>query len=130
MSAAGPLFIPAWPSLVRQMRVSSLFFCKVSANTELYTLSLHDALPISSFNWKRHLSAAQLASFQQELGAMGYKFRSEEHTSELQSHSDLVCRLLLEKKKLQNSLTLAKNPAVSECMPSSTSLSNLRDSSF
>src|SRR5438034_3746726 len=71
-----------------------LFFFNDTAPTEIYTLSLHDALPI--FHWA--------------LLTPGYTFspaaqipwkRSEEHTSELQSHSDLVCRLLLEKKKGQ-----------------------------
>src|SRR5256885_3509583 len=38
-----------------------------------------------SFNWRKHLSDAQIAAFQRELGALDYKFRSEEHTSELQS---------------------------------------------
>src|SRR2546430_15907561 len=43
-----------------------------------------------SFNWRKHLSEAQVAAFQKELGALHYK-RSEEHTSELQSQSNLVC---------------------------------------
>src|SRR5215211_9409386 len=66
------------------------FFFNDTATTEIYTLSLHDALPISSPPpvmptpaWRPRLKPS----------------RSEEHTSELQSHSDLVCRLLLEKKK-------------------------------
>src|SRR5215218_5814537 len=69
------------------------FFFNDTATTEIYTLSLHDALPISSPRAAscRGRSAARRAT---ECGA-----RSEEHTSELQSHSDLVCRLLLEKKK-------------------------------
>src|SRR5256886_17688701 len=69
------------------------FFFNDTATTEIYTLSLHDALPISSacqpriFGWH---SRANRASGPR---------RSEEHTSELQSQSNLVCRLLLEKKK-------------------------------
>src|SRR2546430_6658861 len=73
------------------------FFFNDTATTEIYTLSLHDALPISaggpraswrspgrnSCRWPRRRTAG----------------RSEEHTSELQSQSNLVCRLLLEKKK-------------------------------
>src|SRR5690349_24607542 len=73
------------------------FFFNDPATTEIYTLSLHDALPIylthispntSSANQLDHLVLAALRSD-----------RSEEHTSELQSRRDLVCRLLLEKKK-------------------------------
>src|SRR5215204_7528240 len=66
------------------------FFFNDTATTEIYTLSLHDALPISAWlpPWCSRSSTSCAASP-----------RSEEHTSELQSHSDLVCRLLLEKKK-------------------------------
>src|SRR6185503_21163824 len=72
--------------------VLSCFFFNDTATTEIYTLSLHDALPICpysnnktphSFNFAKNSSAG----------------RSEEHTSELQSRLHLVCRLLLEKKK-------------------------------
>src|SRR5580693_10710796 len=67
------------------------FFFNDTATTEIYTLSLHDALPIStSF-------APSLMSWWQPC-ASGLS-RSEEHTSELQSQFHLVCRLLLEKKK-------------------------------
>src|ERR1019366_10610059 len=70
--------------------VFAYFFFNDPATTEIYTLSLHDALPISirgrlccwRWLWDRRLSP-----------------RSEEHTSELQSLTNLVCRLLLEKKK-------------------------------
>src|SRR5438034_656722 len=66
-------------------------------------LSLHDALPI--WLWRRLWLA--LMEAQQELGLdipdRALAERSEEHTSELQSHSDLVCRLLLEKKKCRRS---------------------------
>src|SRR5438034_2289705 len=70
---------------------------KVVASTRISTLSLHDALPISNSTrdsgsyWAR--SRAHSIS-----AATPLALRSEEHTSELQSHSDLVCRLLLEKK--------------------------------
>src|SRR5476649_1278883 len=69
------------------------FFFNDTATTEIYTLSLHDALPIY-FDWPYAtiLSRGDVRSW-------GPRSRSEEHTSELQSHSDLVCRLLLEKKK-------------------------------
>src|SRR5436190_7886256 len=81
-----------------------VFFFNYPATTAIYTLSLHDALPIFDYEFLSRkvqvpggsirnivLNAAFLAA--------GNAARSEEHTSELQSHSDLVCRLLLEKKK-------------------------------
>src|SRR5438034_6104317 len=80
-----------------------LFFVNDSTPTEIYTLSLHDALPIS-YRRKRggtdRADAHPGAQCQRLRGALpALDPRSEEHTSELQSHSDLVCRLLLEKKK-------------------------------
>src|SRR5882672_4009182 len=71
----------------------SFFFFNDTATTEIYTLSLHDALPISVDAAGRGAAPAGAPRL-----APLYR-RSEEHTSELQSHSDLVCRLLLEKKK-------------------------------
>src|SRR5438552_13407820 len=70
------------------------FFFNVTATTEIYTLSLHDALPISS--WSR--SSPPCSSIASP-GRSWCDTRSEEHTSELQSPDHLVCRLLLEKKK-------------------------------
>src|SRR2546428_11347769 len=70
----------------------SFFFFNDTATTEIYTLSLHAALPISFVFWFRDRPEEHPAVNEAEL-------RSEEHTSELQSRSDLVCRLLLEKKK-------------------------------
>src|SRR2546430_13664943 len=72
------------------------FFFNDTATTEIYTLSLHDALPISATirRWSR-CRAATCSGWAR--GSSGR--RSEEHTSELQSQSNLVCRLLLEKKK-------------------------------
>src|SRR3712207_8666104 len=91
------------------------FFFNDTATTEIYTLSLHDALPISDLNagrvrqhqrrseLARHLDVVQpeAASIaDEETGALHkLQIRSEEHTSELQSRQYLVCRLLLEKKK-------------------------------
>src|SRR2546422_11200739 len=84
------------------------FFFNDTATTEIYTLSLHDALPISS---DRKLHSCQDAPWQSQicsgeppwaaraLTLMQRFERSEEHTSELQSRLHLVCRLLLEKKK-------------------------------
>src|SRR5437588_12341240 len=81
------------------------FFFNDTATTEIYTLSLHDALPISPRRARIISSAAcgrwcrrSCASHRGSPKPLP-KARSEEHTSELQSHSDLVCRLLLEKKK-------------------------------
>src|SRR5256886_8236461 len=74
----------------------TFFFFNDTATTEIYTLSLHDALPISAGStpppsprtpWRHSPRASRRGR------------RSEEHTSELQSQSNLVCRLLLEKKK-------------------------------
>src|SRR6266853_7007497 len=71
------------------------FFFNDTATTEIYTLSLHDALPISEPRLRRLIVAGVVLLIAAEPVAL----RSEEHTSELQSQSNLVCRLLLEKKK-------------------------------
>src|SRR3712207_9427344 len=90
------------------------FFFNDTAPTEIYTLSLHDALPISADPGDLRLTAelalgADLARDARHLGRERVELvdhrvdrvlqRSEEHTSELQSRQYLVCRLLLEKKK-------------------------------
>src|SRR2546430_1958201 len=107
------------------MRLLCFFFFNDTATTEIYTLSLHDALPISELAGiygviftaqSRNVTvfadgevdrspcgsgtSARLALLDQrgEL-SRGATLRSEEHTSELQSQSNLVCRLLLDKKK-------------------------------
>src|SRR5689334_23686857 len=75
---------------------SSIFFFNDTATTEIYTLSLHDALPI--------LAAALPGHGFTVSGPLGRGFdgaRSEEHTSELQSQFHLVCRLRLEKKNAE-----------------------------
>src|SRR5690349_23699003 len=90
----------------------SSFFFNDTATTEIYTLSLHDALPIfgamarvqlrkleAILDQTRSLKAAFLDELAQAGKPRGFQLRSEEHTSELQSRRDLVCRLLLEKKK-------------------------------
>src|SRR2546422_5324751 len=77
------------------MALFFFFFFNDTATTEIYTLSLHDALPICRFGVAIGMAAAGQAG-PQRLDAV---FRSEEHTSELQSRLHLVCRLLLEKKK-------------------------------
>src|SRR5688572_31558871 len=85
--------------MIYNYNIYSFFFFYDTATTEIYTLSLHDALPISR-PWNarrgrwRPSSRRRAASLPLPPGR-----RSEEHTSELQSQSNLVCRLLLEKKK-------------------------------
>src|SRR3970282_2926025 len=74
------------------IHVCVFFFFNDTATTEIYTLSLHDALPIYC---RRMLYAPELV---RDFPSSAWE-RSEEHTSELQSHHDIVCRLLLEKKK-------------------------------
>src|SRR2546422_10036306 len=83
------------------------FFFNDTATTEIYTLSLHDALPIfrhpapqlEQCGRDRRLSVRRSGN-RLDLDACGRQLvRSEEHTSELQSRLHLVCRLLLEKKK-------------------------------
>src|SRR5688572_31346542 len=93
------------------------FFFNDPATTEIYTLSLHDALPISlsirpvrAKCWRAAVPCAargatrrcQDRRWRASLPMLVTTSRSEEHTSELQSQSNLVCRLLLEKKKKKN----------------------------
>src|SRR5215469_4396905 len=74
--------------------IALFFFFNDTATTEIYTLSLHDALPILNFRrWTTSSTRPKRPRV--------FSSRSEEHTSELQSRRDLVCRLLLEKKKIQ-----------------------------
>src|SRR2546428_7987157 len=100
---------------------ATVFFFNDTATTEIYTLSLHDALPILPPLWSeergrvgrvlvlrsRNWSLCVLPGPWERIATNS---RSEEHTSELQSRSDLVCRLLLEKKKRQYQLLLAYTP--------------------
>src|SRR2546430_7434177 len=104
------------------------FFFNDTATTEIYTLSLHDALPISSSG---NLIADPVTHQVADLFNVTYETmllmllrffahtdeRSEEHTSELQSQSNLVCRLLLEKKKFSSGATPS-----SRALPLSTSV--------
>src|SRR2546425_12763958 len=78
------------------------FFFNDTATTEIYTLSLHDALPISPPHGHDPAAAGRVRQGDlpaRRHGARRGLDRSEEHTSELQSLAYLVCRLLLEKKK-------------------------------
>src|SRR2546430_12742176 len=88
--------------------LSVFFFFNDTATTEIYTLSLHDALPIWSVCRSRTSPACWAKSPRRSARAertsapSTMSARSEEHTSELQSQSNLVCRLLLEKKNTKN----------------------------
>src|SRR6266496_6795468 len=73
------------------------FFFNDTATTEIYTLSLHDALPIAAHTSR--LGSGDPPRAASRIARIPQVGRSEEHTSELQSRRDLVCRLLLEKKK-------------------------------
>src|SRR5438034_2149297 len=101
------------------------FFSTDPATTEIYTLSLHDALPISLGRGRndrdpkvaecrferlrqRRLVRGEVVDRERRAALAQALHRSEEHTSELQSHSDLVCRLLLEKKKKKKTRTYTK----------------------
>src|SRR3712207_7875221 len=96
--------------MVVQLPSYLFFFFNDTATTEIYTLSLHDALPIlSDFVGLRHTVGQHLAALGGTPDAMDdlhlaidEMSRSEEHTSELQSRQYLVCRLLLEKKKISH----------------------------
>src|SRR5204863_5022025 len=99
-------------SLILPITYITLFFFTDTPPTEIYTLSLHDALPISpALRRDRHAAAPRHACLRRrDLSQRATRRaphrkrpRSEEHTSELQSRRDLVCRLLLEKKKEETS---------------------------
>src|SRR6266498_3206809 len=85
-------------SLSRPKRTTSIscFLFNDTATTEIYTLSLHDALPISSGERRQLANIRELAQSVAQLSVGHVAHRSEEHTSELQSRPHLVCRLLLE----------------------------------
>src|SRR2546429_5845541 len=86
------------------------FFFNDTATTEIYTLSLHDALPIFiSASSRRASSSADLRRRRKPSRSSKTEgMRSEEHTSELQSRLHLVCRLLLEKKKTERTMKCDK----------------------
>src|SRR5436309_6053925 len=82
----------------RQFSEARIFFFNDTATTEIYTLSLHDALPISTGR------SGSPTTWSPGDATVWSSPRSEEHTSELQSRENLVCRLLLEKKKYDRNL--------------------------
>src|SRR5436309_7136037 len=89
-------------------RALCFFFFNDTATTEIYTLSLHDALPIS---WPAGFGRCRRRATPRCIGGYAARCgsRSEEHTSELQSRENLVCRLLLEKKK-KTQITTGERP--------------------
>src|SRR5256885_12461479 len=111
--------------MLRCLIASLFFFFNDTATTEIYTLSLHDALPISrpatvpGSSSERLMAAWICATFR--LSSSGGN-RSEEHTSELQSPCNLVCRLLLEKKKQTDDMHHFKPPLPPQARRSPTSL--------
>src|SRR2546429_6524727 len=92
------------------------FFFNDTATTEIYTLSLHDALPISGTAkqmpaaWTNKATACKEWPMMKDALALQRDSRSEEHTSELQSRLHLVCRLLLEKKNQDATRSLRVRP--------------------
>src|SRR5256885_6348555 len=94
--SASPSALSQLLSQLIRTKAFLFFFFNDTATTEIYTLSLHDALPISLDSPD---DDGLMAPFDAQRPAAGRYARSEEHTSELQSPCNLVCRLLLEKKK-------------------------------
>src|SRR5256885_7814927 len=93
--------VAAFYTMQQQTSSFIFFFFNDTATTEIYTLSLHDALPIFDLEEIDFVLGKGLEGGEERAGAVGQPHgqRSEEHTSELQSPCNLVCRLLLEKKK-------------------------------
>src|SRR5256885_15373107 len=88
--------------LIGNLLIIFFFFFNDTATTEIYTLSLHDALPIYPVSNEEDSAVTKQLSTINSTPNCAWKLgRSEEHTSELQSPCNLVCRLLLEKKKKQ-----------------------------
>src|SRR2546430_8840728 len=109
--------------------LSVFFFFNDTATTEIYTLSLHDALPIWSHRSRDHCSAVMRSRRKPTSASLVFcvsASRSEEHTSELQSQSNLVCRLLLEKKKKNRRSRLACPQDSRGCIYSAVLISTIR----
>src|SRR5687768_17882734 len=92
--------------------IFTFFFFNDPATTEIYTLSLHDALPISINCLTRTIHGPGRGNNRIQAGCAESSRRSEEHTSELQSRLHLVCRLLLEKKKKKHTITQPHEPNI------------------
>src|SRR2546425_3354087 len=97
---------------MRLFLYSLFFFFNDTATTEIYTLSLHDALPISAQIPGQRPGTRAGRKYHQRSSADWLQARSEEHTSELQSLAYLVCRLLLEKKKKEPSKSYTQRTEV------------------
>src|SRR5690606_40450705 len=95
--------------LLSNYSIIFFFFFNDTATTEIYTLSLHDALPIYCFNLALKLRILNAQKATKAFVQTFSRIRSEEHTSELQSRENLVCRLLLEKKKKKKKTEIQKN---------------------
>src|SRR2546429_4801490 len=112
LSVVLTLFPTAFPLLF-------FFFFNDTATTEIYTLSLHDALPICitmhAMTWSPAAPSGSGTPYTAASAMAGWRSRSEEHTSELQSRLHLVCRLLLEKKKMLGVLVGAAIAHVRRC---------------
>src|SRR5258706_5814389 len=110
--------------MLRTPCLRRFFFFNDTATTEIYTLSLHDALPIYQLPMSAARHGSRILEYSLPL-CIGGQIRSEEHTSELQSLTNLVCRLLLEKKKKRYStrtrasalLTQSLTCALAVCTP-------------
>src|SRR5437899_11174084 len=89
--------VAIYPITVFRLHNFATFFFNDTPTTEIYTLSLHDALPICPHHASFPAGRRRCAPAPRR--RPGDRRRSEEHTSELQSLRHLVCRLLLEKKK-------------------------------
>src|SRR6266576_6910427 len=102
-------------TILPPVTVFQFFFFNETAPTEIYTLSLHDALPISN----ARIRAGSRSPAKTRPGPPFRSVaRSEEHTSELQSRRELVCRLLLEQKKNQpeqDVVGCARRSALRDC---------------
>src|SRR2546430_11093427 len=94
----------------------AFFFFNDTATTEIYTLSLHDALPICFC--QRYGGCHSIAGLSMSMCVRTPRMRSEEHTSELQSQPNLVCPLLLEKKKRHTRVLASTTPHPLSCMTS------------
>src|SRR5437870_9017249 len=100
--------------------VSVFFFLHNTSPPDIYTLSLHDALPIFSFESLQARGGIPVRRHIVDEGERVHwerQGRSEEHTSELQSRGHLVCRLLLEKKNPRNGLHGMDYPCVDRLFP-------------
>src|SRR2546426_4049086 len=113
-----------------QLSIFFFFFFNDTATTEIYTLSLHDALPIylyfndmTGYLTKLNRFTGKLIwrkNYVNDLSVPGFVAkRSEEHTSELQSPCNLVCRLLLEKKKRKTCCFFRQTCSLTELTPPS-----------